>query len=208
MLRRYGARSNGFGGKLHTHSGFGQKHKETLKKGLKAGVAAAALVGGVALTAAGVNHATEVRREGSRTDLLGNLSPMKGPIQKSEAFVDMPDKPILVPPPRPLLTPSPAVAPAGGADIAKVAAKGIAGVVAGTGNIGGVVKNVAGAVADPGIPEGQNIIDQVRKAEIDSAAMGSKVVGAPDASTKELLRLGGRKLKGKLPSNPLRKKKK
>ena len=208
MLRNYGSSNRGFGGKLHIHSGLGQKHKETLKKGLKAGVAAAALVGGIALTHAGVNHAQEVRREGSRTDLLGDLSAMKGPIQKTTAFENMPDKPVFAPAVQPLLTPSPAVAPAGGKDIAKVAVKGIAGVVAGSGNIGSVVKNVAGAVADKGQPEGQNIIDQVRKAEIDSAAMASKVIGSQDASTTELLKLGGKKLKGKLPSNPLKKKKK
>lgn len=206
MLRSYGGRS--FGLKNKSHSGLGQKHKETLKKGVKAGIAAAALVGGLALGNAGVKHATEVRREGSRSDLMGNLTPMKGPIQKTTAFENLPAEPIFVPPPRPLLTPSPAVAPASGGDVAKVAVKGLAGVVAGTGKIGGVVKDVAGAVADTGTPEGQNIIDQIREEESRATEGGSKVVGADDASTKELLRLGGQKLKGKLPSNPLKKKKK
>lgn len=203
MLRSYGGRS--FGLKNRSHTGLGQKHKETLKKGVKAGIALGALVGGLALGNAGVKHATEVRREGSRSDLLGNLSPMKGPIQKTTAFEDAPAEPIFAPAPKPLLTPSPAVAPASGGDIAKVAVKGVAGVVAGTGKIGSVVKDVAGAVADTGTPEGQNIIDQIREEESRAVESGSKVVGAPDASVKDLARIGARKLRQKVP-NPLKRK--
>lgn len=206
MLRSYASRS--FGAKDSSHTGLGQKNKETLKKGVKAGIAVAALVGGIALSSAGVKHATEtVRREGSRSDLLQHQVPMKGPIEKSLVEVERPEKPIFVPPPRPLLTPAPAVAPARGGDIAKVAIKGIAGVVAGEGKVGGVVKDVASAVADKGIPEGQNIIDQIRQVESEAAEGRSKVVGADDASVKDLAKIGARKLKGKVPSNPLKKKK-
>ena len=203
MIRGYGLRS--FGVKNSSHSGLGQKNKETLKKGLKAGLALGALVGGVALADAGVKHATEQQRSENRSDLLGNLSPMKGPIEKTPAYENLPEKPIFAPEPKPLLTPAPAVGPASGKDVAKVAVKGLAGVVAGKEKIGGVVKDVAGVVADKGTPEGQNIIDQIRQVEIDAKSGSSKAVGSADASVKDLARIGARKIKKKVP-NPLNRK--
>lgn len=188
-----------FGSKSLRNSGLGQKSKDNLRKGLKGGIAAAAVLGGLAVAVnSGVAHQQEKQHQENKSDLLGDLKPMTGPIQKSSALENLPAEPIFIPEAQgQLLLPSEAVAGPSPKDIALAAAKAAAAVVAGEASKKEAVKAVAAVAAHKPEPEGQNIIDQRRDAEVVAAHNANKVVGADDASVKDLLKIGKNKLKNK-----------
>ena len=189
-----------FGHKTLRHSGLGQKTKDNLRKGVKAGIVGAAILGGIVAGEAGIAHQQEKQHEENKSNLLGNLKPMDGPIEKSPAFEGMPDVPILKSRQGALMAPAPAVAAAGAKEIGVAAARAVVGVVAGGGKAEAVKAVARVASAEPK-PEGHNIVNQIRDVEVAAAHGSSRVVGSEAASIKDLSRIGKNKIKGKFKRN-------